>query len=85
MYKYFGKDWKFFWKTSVAWRVLVRIPCTWLGYKLLTLGRKMIRVGYIRCSWCGEEQNRHTGLHMSASKKGMRCCNHNNCSSKPYV
>ena len=75
IHQYFGKDWKFFWKTSKAWEAVIRKPSTWIGLNLLRLSRSLLRIGRDRCSWCGAKQNRNTGIHMSASRKGMRCDN----------
>ena len=84
--RYFGKDWKFFWTTCIVWEKIVKIPCDFLGLKLLVVSKKLLRIGSKSCSWCGDKQNRNTGLHMSASKKGLRCCRLNkDCDKQPYV
>jgi len=76
---YFGKDWKFYLTTSRAWKIVIQIPFTYIGYKLMLFSRWMLKIGRERCSYCGEEQTIATGLHMHASKKGMRCGNSNQC------
>lgn len=81
---YFSKDWKFFWTRSLVWRILIKNPSAYLGLKLFILGRKLMRIGSKNCSWCGDSQNRNTGLFMSYSKKGLRCSN-KDCMDKPYV
>ena len=78
----FGKDWKFYITTSSPWRVLIRVPCTYFGYKLILFSRWLLKIGRERCSYCGERQDRNTGLHMNASIKGMRCGNRNECYRK---
>jgi len=91
--RYFGKDYKYFWTTSTFWDYLVKRPFDYLALKLMSLSkyllkvsRKMLRIGGKSCSWCGDKQNRNTGLHMSASKKGFRCCRSGkDCDRKPYV
>lgn len=82
----FGKDWKFFWMTDSYLGKFFKKICDYLGLKLLFLSRRLMRIGGKRCSWCGEEQNKHTGLHMSASRKGFRCGKLPvSCSDKPFV
>lgn len=86
---YYGKDWKFFWTTSKLWNIIVQKPCNHIGLKLIntcskTLARKLLRIGKNHCSWCGDSQNKNTGLFMAYSRKGLRCSN-KNCMDKPYV
>ncbi len=84
--QYFGKDWKFFWTTNIVWDKLVQIPCDFLGLKLLKFSRKLLRIGAKSCSWCGDKQNKNTGMHMHASKKGFRCGNTpRRCCDREYV
>ena len=71
--QYFGRDWRFFWTTNIVFKKLVRVPCTYLGLKLMKLSRWLLKIGRERCSWCGAKQDGNTGLHMHATKKGMRC------------
>ena len=82
----FGRDWKFFWMQDSFIGKYIKILCDYFGFKLLLLSRKLMRIGGKRCSWCGEKQNKNTGLHMSASKKGLRCGNIPvSCGDKPLV
>ena len=80
--KYFSKEWKFYLTTNKIWDILIRIPCTYVGYKLMIFSRWLLKIGEKRCSYCGEEQNINTGLHMHVSKKGLRCGNSNKCWKK---
>lgn len=84
--RYFGKDWKFFWTTSKVWKIFICKPSTYFGLKLVkyNIGKKLLRIGRERCSWCGAKQTRESGLFMSASRKGLRCSN-KDCMDKPYV
>ena len=81
---YFGKDWKFFWKTSWLYKNTIQSFCAYFGIRLFILSRKLMRIGAKNCSWCGDSQNINTGLFMSYSKKGLRCSN-KDCMEKPYV
>lgn len=82
----FGRDWKFFWMQDSYVGAAYKNICDYLGFKLLKISRKLMRIGYKRCSWCGEEQNMSTGMHMHASRKGMRCGNQSkSCCDKPLV
>ena len=85
--RYFGRDWKFFWTQSKIWKLFICKPATYFGLKLVkyNIGKKLLRIGSERCSWCGAEQTRETGLFMSASKKGFRCMGLRDCHNKPYI
>lgn len=82
----FGRNWKFFWMEDSWIGSVIKNTSDYLGFKLLLLSRKLMRIGGKRCSWCGEKQNRNTGMHMHASRKGMRCGNIPvSCCDKPFV
>ncbi len=83
MKRYFNKDWKFYLTENNVWKILIRIPCTYVGYRLMLFSRLLLKIGKQRCSYCGEKQNINTGLHMHISRKGMRCGNNNECYKKP--
>jgi len=80
MKKYFSKDWKFFIRMDSVIGQWYGVFINRMGMKLLSIGRKLIGKGggtfngkyYQNCSWCGDTQG-SGGLHMSASRKGMRC------------
>ena len=79
-----GKDYKYFWSETTYIGSKYKILCDYIGYKLLKLSRDLLRIGGKRCSYCGEKQNRNTGLHMAFSRKGLRCGKLPvSCSSKP--
>jgi len=55
---------------------------TWLGLKLLRTGRKLIKRGMGRCSWCGA----NCGFSSTVSRKGLRCQSlDRNCTDMPDV
>lgn len=55
---------------------------TWVGFKALQNGRKLLARGMDRCSWCGER----CGFSSTISNKGMRCSSLNSdCTDKPEV
>lgn len=85
--RYFGRDYKFFWTQSKIWKTLICKPSTYFGLKLLkyNIGKKLLRIGRERCSWCGAKQTRETGMFMSVSRKGLRCMSFKECDKKPYI
>ena len=53
---------------------------TWLGVKLMRKGRKLIKRGGGRCSWCGA----NCGFDSTINIKGMRCSSlDRDCTSMP--
>ncbi len=53
-----------------------RIIITWFGVKMMHTGRKMLKWGCMRCSWCGADP----GLSSTVSRKGLRCqCLNRDC------
>lgn len=68
--RYFGKDWKFFWTTNIVWKKLVRVPCTYLGLKLMNLARVLLRIGRNRCSWCNSTDDTKY-VHLAQSGRAL--------------
>lgn len=68
-----GKDYKFFWVYETKVGEYYRTIMDWIGIKLLILARWFLKKGCKSCSHCGAKQTTATGLHMSVSRKGMRC------------
>ena len=60
---------------------LARKAVTEIGYRLLKLGRRMLKWSAGRCSWCGAQP----GFQSSMSRKGLRCMGHNDrdCTREP--
>ncbi len=92
--KYFGKDYKFFWRNDSILGNIYGVILNRLGVLLLKLSRKLLRKGggsfrgkfYSNCSWCGGVQTRETGLHMHISRKGARCgITNKQCCDQPLV
>ena len=53
---------------------------TWIGLKMLSNGRKLIKRGMVRCSWCGA----HPGFSSTSSSYGVRCSSlERDCTSMP--
>jgi hypothetical protein len=84
--KYFGKDWKFFWRMDSFVGNWYGVALNRIGVYVfrrghLTIGRKLIRLGggtfrgkfYSNCSWCSYTQEHYEGLHFTFSRKGGRC------------
>ena len=81
-----GEGWRSFRSSNSGIGRRYMESCDYVGSKLLTVSRKLLRIGGKRCSWCGEHQTRETGMHMTASKKGLRCGNNKlSCSDKPFI
>lgn len=71
-------------KHNIKWNTWAgdkyRIFMTWLGLKLLRNGRKLIKRGMGRCSWCGA----NCGMSSTVSGKGLRCSSlERNCTDMP--
>ena len=79
--KYFGKDWKHYWRYDTKIGSIYGAILSIVGITLLNFGRKCLRHGggrfngkfYQYCSWCGESQDVSIGVHKHFSRKGGRC------------
>jgi len=55
------------WNTKIGH--YIRKIVTFLGYKMMTTGRLLLKWSLGRCSWCGA----NCGFDSTISRKGMRC------------
>lgn len=77
------KDYIFYIKWNNKSGRLYLKTITKIGFLFMTAGRKLMRNGSGRCSWCGDK----CGFNSEVSVKGLRCDNYTpeNCCHKPYV
>ena len=73
-------------KHNIKWNSRIgdasRSTMTWLGLRLLKLGRRSLKWSLGRCSWCGA----NCGFSSRVSKKGLRCSSlHRNCENETDV